>query len=568
MFGRKFADRLEYIVLPVVLFGIAVYSVCNAYGFLLYPDEYTYWAYAAFVSGYDWSDITSLGMYFSYGYSLILIPVFVFCKNAVTAYRMAVGINFIFLMLSFICLVKAVKAVQDSQRVPVTWFAAVAVCFPGYLFYAQMTMTETLLILLYLVIGMLLYLYLENGRLQTLFLLLAVMMYLYVVHMRTVGILLAGLVVLLFHMLSGQGKKSHILWTAGVVGILFAASAILKSWSFTNVFGGMNLELVSGNDYSGQLEKIKYIFTLAGFYDFVISLIGKFLYLGLSTYGLFYWGVYSLIRTLFDKTEKSARRQFNAYILLGMCTQVVIATVYLLNMGAVSDYTYGRYSEIALPYIIVAGLCEIWKRRTKVVWIANGAIAILHLPVTYLIVKHVLDIGVKDFAGYFMVGMSYLYQSDHFDIGKFYAEAWLFGTLLTAVVTALLLFCRSGKKREIFLAAVLIMEIALAVRADKNLLQPFRGAAYRDRYLAEKIEGLCEGREDARIIYKSGSYPPYIGILQFMMRDTDIEPKELITDVRENDILIYPFDDASREEWRDEFEYTEIYGHFAILYNQ
>ncbi len=551
-----------------MLLGIAVYSVCNAYGFLLYPDEYTYWAYAAFASGYDWSDITSLGMYFSYGYSLILIPVFVFCKNAVTAYRMAVGINFIFLMLSFICLAKTMKAVQDNQRVPVTWFAAVAVCFPGYLFYAQMTMTETLLVLLYLVIGMLLYLYLENGRLQTLLLLLAFMMYLYVVHMRTVGILLSGLVVLLFSMLSGQGKKSHILWTVGIVGILFAASAILKSWSFANVFGGMNLELVSGNDYSGQLEKIKYIFTLAGFYDFVISLIGKFLYLGLSTYGLFYWGVYSLIRALFDKTEKSARRKFNAYILLGMCAQIIIATVYLLNMGAVSDYTYGRYSEIALPYIIVAGLCEMWKRRAKVVWIVNGAVAILHLSVTYLIVKHISDIGVKDFAGYFMVGMSYLYQSDNFDIGKFYLGAWLFGTFLMAVVTALLLFCRSGKKREIFLAAILVMEIALAVRADKNLLQPFRGAAYRDRYLAEKIEGLCEGREDARILYKSGSYPPYIGILQFIMRDTDIEPKELITDVRENDILIYPFDDASREEWRDEFEYTEIYGHFAILYNQ
>ncbi len=568
MFGRKFADRLEYIVLPVMLFGIAVYSVCNAYGFLLHPDEYTYWAYAAFVSGFDWSDITSLGMYFSYGYSLILIPIFAFCKNAVMAYRMAVGINFIFLMLSFICLVKTVKAVQDSQRIPVTWFAAAAVCFPGYLFYAQMTMTETLLILLYLVIGMLLYLYLENGRLQTLFLLLVVMMYLYVVHMRTVGILLSGLVVLLFHMLFGQGKKLHVLWTVGVVGILFAASSILKDWSFANVFGGMNQEFVSGNDYSGQLEKIKYIFTWTGFYDFVISLIGKFLYLGLSTYGLFYWGVYSLIRTLFDKTERHIRRDFSAYILLGMCAQIAIATIYLLNMGAVSDYTYGRYSEIVIPYIMVAGLCEMWKRRTKVVWIANGAIAILHLPVTYLIVKHVLDIGIKDFAGYFMVGMSYLYQSGDFDIGKFYVGAWLFGTLLMIVITAVLLFCRRRKKREIFLAAIMVVEIVLAVKVDKSLLQPFKRAAYRDRYLAEKIEGLCEGREEARVIYKSGSYPPYIGILQFMMRDTDVESKEQIIDVKENDILIYPFDDVTQEEWRDEFEYTEIYGHFTILYNQ
>ena len=59
----------------------------------------------------------------------------------------------------------------------------------------------------------------------------------------------------------------------------------MKSWAFSSVYGNIGQELIRGNDYGGQIDKIKYIFTDKGIYDAAVSVLGKVLYLGLATYG-------------------------------------------------------------------------------------------------------------------------------------------------------------------------------------------------------------------------------------------------------------------------------------------
>ena len=565
--SQRICDK-EYFVPLALMLCLTGYSVSNAYGFVMFPDEYTYWAYAAAMAGHDWSDITSLGMYFSYGYSLILVPVFMLCKDAVTAYRVAVSINFGILICSFFCLAWMADRLWSDKKQNIVLFSAVTIFFPGFLFYAQMTMTENVLTILYILSSVLLYEYLKNDRLEVLLLLLLTMMYAYVVHMRTVGILLSGIIVLFFHMLSGRGKKRHIIWLVGIVSMLLLLSLVIKEWSYECVYGGMNEELVSGNDYSGQIEKIRYIFTGAGAYDFIIGVLGKIWYLGLSTYGLFYWGIYGLLKMSFSRQEDSVKRKFSAYILLGVIAQIMIASVYLMNMGAMSDYTYGRYSELILPVVMMAGLITIWSQRAKIVWVASGVIAVLHLFVACLVVRQILRAGTVLFQECFVVGISYLYQADDFDVMTFYTEAYLFGTILQFGVIAVILFARSKEKRRKMLLVLLGMEMILAVWADRNLLQVYKRAAYRDYCLSKKIERLYEEKDDVRIVYKYDTYPSYAGILQFMMRDIDLLVENEITDVEENDILIFPFDDTTQEKWKEKFNYIDVYGHFTVMYNQ
>lgn len=564
---RRICDR-EYFITLVLLLCFAGYSVSNAYGFVMFPDEYTYWSYAAAMAGYDWSDITSLGMYFSYGYSLILVPVFMLCKDAVTAYRAAVSINFGMLICSFFCLMWIAGRLWSDRKQNIVLFSAITIFFPGFLFYAQMTMTENVLTMLYILSGALFYQYLKNNRPGALLLLLLTMMYAYAVHMRTIGILLSGITVLIFHMLSGQGRKHHIILVVGTIGMLLLLSLAIKEWSYECVYGGVNGELVRGNDYSGQIEKIKYIFTTAGAYDFFIGILGKIWYLGLSTYGLFYWGIYGLLKMFFSKKEDLVKRKFSAYILMGVIAQIMIASVYLMNMGAVSDYTYGRYSELILPFVMMAGLITLWNQRAKIIWVASGVIAVMHLFIVILIVKQIMRAGTVLFQECFVVGISYLYRADDFDVMTFYTEAYLFGTVLQFGVITVMLFARSKEKRREILPVLLGMEIVLAVWADRNLLQVYKRAAYRDYCLSEKIAWLYEEKEDADIVYKYDTYPSYAGILQFMMRDIDLLVVDEITDVDKNDILIFPFDDAAQEKWKGKFHYIDVYGHFTIMYNQ
>lgn len=569
----------EYLLVAAVLFIFWLFSIDGIYGFSIFPDEFAYWSYAARLAGYDWSDMTALGPYFSYGYSLILIPIFAFCKNAVVAYRVAVSINFLFLFLALTALAGTMKRVAPDKKMPMVLFSGLAILLPCNLFYTQMTLTEVFLVTLYIAAGSALYHYLENNRLSTLVILMLILIYLYTVHMRTVGVLLSAVIVMTVHILLRGNKRWHILAALGMALLLFTAADFLKQQAFQYVYGGINQELVAANDYSGQMDKIRYIFSPEGCYDLLVSLAGKVLYLGLATWGLFYWGVYGLVQQVVGivrnrKRHVSAEPQqlFAMFVLLTVAAQIVIATIYLLTLGEIGDYTYGRYSEMVIPFVMVWGFVVLWKERTRVIWISTVGLAILQGLVTYLVVRQIIATGADNFQGYFLVGISYLYNEADFRVDNFYATAWLFCECLTVLVTVVVLFCRSRRKRWYLLTAFAVVELVLVVHADAIYLQPFKRAAFRDSRMVDKMQTLQE--DGRRILYIEQVYLPCAGILQFMGRDLDIgvmERREAAADyegdITDQDILIFAFDDAFLEEWEDKYAQKDVYGHFALLYD-
>lgn len=569
----------EYLLAAAILLIFWAVGIGSTYGFSIFPDEFAYWSYAARLAGYDWSDMTALAPYYSYGYSLILIPIFVFCKDAVMAYRIAVSINFLLLFLALAALVGTMKRVAPDERMPVAFFSVLAVLLPCNLFYTQMTLTEVFLVTLYIAAGSVLYHYLENNRFSTLVILMLILIYLYTVHMRTVGVLLAAVIVMTAHILLREDKRWHILVALGMALLLLVATDFLKQQAFRFVYGGINQELVAANDYSGQMDKIRYIFSLEGFYDLLVSLAGKILYLGLATWGLFYWGIYGLVRQALElvrnrKRHVSAEPQqlFAMFVLLTVAAQIVIATIYLLTLGEIGDYTYGRYSEMVIPFVMVWGFVVLWKERTRVIWISTVGLAILQGLVTYLVVRQIIATGADNFQGYFLVGISYLYNEADFRVDNFYATAWLFCECLTVLVTVAVLFCRSQRKRQYLLTVFAVVELVLAVHADAVYLQPFKRAAFRDSRMVDKLQVLQE--DGRRIFYMDQVFPPYIGILQFMGRDLDIgvmERREAVADyegdITGRDILIFAFDDAFLEEWEDKYAQKDVYGHFALVYD-
>ncbi len=569
----------EYLFAIAILFAFWAFGIGSTYGFSIFPDEFAYWSYAARLAGYDWSDVTALAPYYSYGYSLILIPIFVFCKDAVTAYRIAVSINFLFLFLAMVALAGTMKRMMPDKKMPIVLFSALTVLLPCNLFYTQMTLTEVFLVALYIAAGSVLYRYLENNRLSTLLLLMLILIYLYTVHMRTVGVLLAAMIVVTIHIFLRGDKRWHVLAALGAALALFAAADFLKQQAFVYVYGGINQELVAANDYSGQMEKIRSVLSLEGFYDLLISLAGKVLYLGLATWGLFYWGIYGMVRQAFAllrniKKHVSAKPQqfFAVFVLLTVAAQIVIGTIYLLTLGEIGDYTYGRYSEMVIPFVMVWGFAVLWKERARFVWIATGGLALLQGLTTFLVVRQIIVTGADNFQGYFLVGISYLYNEADFQVDSFYAAAYLFCELLTVLVTAMALFCRSRKKRQYLLTAFAVVELVLAMRADIIYLEPFKKAAFRDSRMVDKMQTMQE--EGRRIIYMDQVFPPYVGILQFMGRDLDIQVmghREAVADyegdITDEDILIFAFDDAFLEEWEDKYAQKDVYGHFALLYD-
>lgn len=563
----------------VILLCFGILEMSSIYGFLIFPDEFAYWAYAADAAGYDWSDITSLGSYFSYGYASILFPIFALCKDAIAAYRAAVSLNFIFLIITYLLLTYTMRKMVSDKIIPIELFSALTILVPWNLFYAQMTMTEALLVSLYVAIGSLLFCYLDNNRLSTLVLLVLTLIYAYMVHMRTVGILLSAIIVLLIHILLRGVNKRHILVVIGMAVLLFAVALNIKSYALLHVYGDINPVLVADNDYSGQIENLRYICTKEGFCDLIITILGGILYLGLATFGLFYWGMAAIIKysvemlkNIRNRVKMTAQEEFSLFILLSVAAQIMISSIYLLRRGEVDDYTYGRYNELIVPFVMVMGFVVLWKARTRIALLMTGIFAVVHIPVILLVARQIEHTGSKQFLGYFMVGISYLYDGTGFETGRFYASVWLIGELLTLIVTVLVLFSRSSTGRQYIIAGIAVIELILAVHSDNLYLMPFKNAAFRDSRLAEKITAM-DG-DDRELIYIDNGEQAYVGILQFMMRDTDIhvlERRDSVSDydndVSKGDILIFAFDDQLISEWSEEYSHEDTYGHFTLLYN-
>ena len=176
--------------------------------------------------------------------------------------------------------------------------AAVAVICPPWIFYMQCTMTEAMLMFTYLLVCALFVRFLEKpGALSACFL-AAALVYLYTIHMRCIGTAAAGALTLFIWLVkTGDQKRRRSVMTAcAFLVLLFLAALLVKSGVTSRLYGAASAETLSYNDYSGQWEKLLSVFSAKGLQAFLAGAAAKLLYLGASTFGLAYWGLWSMGR--------------------------------------------------------------------------------------------------------------------------------------------------------------------------------------------------------------------------------------------------------------------------------
>lgn len=556
----------------LLLLCFAGYSVSRVYGFVLFPDEFGYWSYAAHLAGYDWSDMTSLGSYYSYGYSLILFPVFQLCKDAITAYRVAVLCNYIFLFIAFVCLQKTLCRIckttdineSEQNKEKIVLFAAVAVFYPCNLFYATMTMTETLLMACYVIIVCLMYDYLSENKASTLILLVMMLVYIFFVHMRAVGVLAAGMITLFLHFMIKSGRRKQMILAAGL-GIAALLAGYLIKRQVSQFYTDTAI-----NDFGGQIQKLQSILSLKGLHNLLTSITGKLLYLGLATYGLFYWGIFGLVRTLVHAIRNTRKNQilFILFLLMATAAQIMVTAIYLIQPQRIDCVTYGRYNEFILTPVIALGAIFLWKSKKP--WVGVMITALAELLAMPVVLKCIESNGLTDFQGYFMAGIGYLYQRGNFEPTRFYWQTCGLCILLMLVITVLIRYAGQYRARNNLLMIILLIQIGLAVRLQIAYTDAFSQAAYRDSVIADKLEQLKEGR---RIVYLESDGLPLIDIMQFMMRDTDIivlpqkaTVAEYAEELQESDLVLVNGDSPYCGELEQRYERMDVYGHFALFY--
>lgn len=573
------AYTMAFLFLPGCLYG---YSIGGIYGFSLLPDEFGYWFYAAAAAGYDWSEILALNSYYSYGYSFILFPIFLLFQDGVAAYRAAVAVNFVLLAgigLMLCCLAEGVFQGGERQLLPP--FAAAAAVYPPLVMYTKTTMTETLLAFLYVLFCLLLYQYLESGKISKLPALLAVLVYIHFVHMRTVSMLAAGVLTVLTDRLlwaggkeRGGSKGRYLLYftTTAAMLLLFVVGIMAKNGFLNWIYGGHS-ELAGKNDYFGQLNKIRYIMTWEGLGNLIVSVAGKTLYLGLATFGTAYWGLWHAWKAVVHKTATERKKQvFWCFILLSSAGALMVNAVYTAYPNRVDGLAYGRYHEYVFPVLMVAGFYEMWHthRLWKGMFLTAGIELCLFVPVLWSLHRY----HQTKLHACMVFGISYLYDAGD-EPASFYLKACGFGLVLLGAVTVLVAVSRRKESRTQIFFLVAVLEIVLMLRVSDAVTDANRIGAYRDTVIADRITELMETADVGKVIYLDGGGDNAVEIMQFLLRDVPIkvlDKRETLEDYEgdemgRQDLVLMDYRDDFGDELGKRYEQALLSGHFILYYN-
>ncbi len=527
--GRQKKIYSAYIFLIIIsIFGYGIHKI---YSFTLFPDEFGYWASAAGMAGYDWREIVSLGSYYSFGYSLLLFPVLKLAPDGVAAYRIAVGLNMILMCAAVPLAQGIIKALfPERDEVQRVFIGGIAVLYPSWIFYMQMTMTEALLMFLFMLTFWLFLKLVKRPSVPRAAALAIAAAYLYCVHMRTLGVVTACMIAVAFWgirrgRLESREEARKIFRTAAVFFFVLMTALILafvlKRYTIAEVFAQVGDGALSTNNYGGLWRKLKEILNPQDLFHLIMGIAGKIFYLGLAGFGLFYWAAVWCIKRI--KASEAA-----LFLLLSTAAEVLICSVYVAGENNIDSLIYGRYDEFLLPVLMIIGTCALAESRHPFrLSVIGSAFSGVLLSGLLWIAEKEQRTGIR---GYMAVGISYLIKEDDFQPGYYLIAAWIMGCGMILLVSFFIWFGSKKVNRAWLMGCVLILETALGLYASHQYTYRYNETHFIDRMIAETIQEKAQ--EDDSIVYLREDASRYIDAVQMWLgsRSIKILPEEDFTE--------------------------------------
>lgn len=511
------------VVFLLLCFCLAILVLPGLYSPHILPDEYGYWSRAASFAGRNWSSVSGTCSYYAFGYGILLMPLFALISDPVWLYRTAVSLNFVLLYAGFLLLFYLLKSGPlKGRKALAAGTAGTVMCYTAYLTYAQTTMTEELLTFLYLLLAVLTYRYIQNirvcsaqtksGQGRSFLLEIGILLtagYMYLVHNRTVGILL---VTVLFLPAMSFVKKKRKSLVVLILALLFAAVFVYLGAAGLNSqvaeIGTQEYrELANGNSYAGQIQKLAYLFSLQGIGQLLSGLIGKLFYLGVASFGLYYWGIAFLVRGVWKKKDP-----FFLWLLISHGSALAISCISSLGTSRVDGLLYGRYHENTLPVILACGILALFqiKRPKKYFFIL---LSLLTAQILCLILT--VQFGHYPYMNRVsMTGMTpaYVWAKGYDTITLLYG--WIYGGLGGC---ALLFLTRNGKKKGILLMVAGLWLFLTGCNTRYIILSSVEYRREEAGFMAQIRELAKEGKDS--IVCFNADIGKEGFVLQYLLKD-------------------------------------------------
>lgn len=523
-----FQKRNVFLILyMLILWGMYGYGIERIYGFSVFQDEFGYWSNAAYLAGYDWSGCAGLFSYYSYGYSIPLAAILKVFPNSMAAYRAATAFNVFILCMTIILLWRIADSLfpelPENRKI---YSIGAAIFYPVTTFYMQMTLTENLLAFLYVLVCYLVIRFYEEGKISTVAVLAVVLPYMFLVHMRTVGVMCACVIVLAWLGYRYPSRRKALFIGIAVMAVCMLLGMGVKGLLTDRVFGNASQETLAVNEAAGQIDKIKKLFSLEGIYYFLHSMLGKLFYLGMASWGTLYFTAAYCLRNF--------RKPIMQFIILSGTVQFFISAIYMMNPSRIDTVIYGRYNDYLLPIFIVIGIFEIMSckylfRKVLAVLAGNGIILLI-------IIHYMQQEELYTMKGYFAAGIGYLWKArkswdTDINVAAEMGKAYLICAALIALLVLCVTMIRHFKNTEWILCVFICAEIVCSMVLNSRYTFLFNDV---DREIL-KVYDFLQEHDKKQIYYINEDGFPYVDLIQFYVREPSIE--------------VYQYDEGA--EWKE-----------------
>ena len=532
--------KKKYPLMEISVFFIItlIFSLTNSYNanlIQILDDEFGYWGNAALLIGYDWNDLMKQTVFYSLGYSIILVPLLKTISNVFILYRIAIAINSILyfnqLVLAYL-LAKELFSLEGKGR-----FLSVIISVAGIapLFYIGFTGTETLLTTLYLLAIYLLNRIEKYGIYTCTYPLAVVLAWMQLVHRRALPVVL--LIVFFLCLLFFKNKHYlSILITCCVIGIFFKLYSYIISFQKNNFF---NEAMLSWNDSvssTGSMAK-NYASMIMNDYEAIIeSTICKLGMASISTYGTLLF-----IFLVFVVSIKNNRDDLNDEIsltkicvILCALAMIFLEAIQLCDSTYRKDFaTYTRYFDYVLPPITLYGYSILAKNvgKFKKEYFASLFITLCTIPCMY----YATIKSAESYNAFCNPILGAFYQIVFYKIGNYNDDKLVFTLLAKAFILLILLsiICVSTRKK----IAVLIMGIVICSVLFLNGIAGDWGKDRRKAVNEHAIHIYNLIKNDNYDIYciKCDEEIRYQKYIQFLLRNRKIVVVSSIDEIDENE---------------------------------
>lgn len=512
-----------------LMLGILLFRIQEQFMPRIAQDEWGYWSVAAYFAGQDWSSIAGEFPYYSWGYGILLSFIVSLNLPVNVAYQLALCFNAILLCGSFLISCQVSKRILNCNEIVRQTICFAITMTSSNILFSRMAWCESLLVFCFwFLLWGLISLY-EHPKVWKCILVPSLACYMYTIHQRSLGVLFVTFLMFCVLFICKKCNGRQLIVGILTFVLLMFLQSYIKGYLKDALWMAETNPSFNVNDYSGQFDKIRILFSSSGFLEFLESLIGKIYYINISTCFLATWGVVGFFAYLYKiYRNKELDESGFIYLFSTLCvfSTLAIAALYMLQPGRIDTLMYGRYTDWVMGIFMICGLDTFLrneqKKRWRILLSFLGAQLILTVTVNYIIIKY----NVSAFYTTNCTVLNLFYQLTPEKYAPYFVYLASVCMIVIAFVFYSLISYRKNTTRYAFIAAAMLSSVGVYMGAVSiSMTMEDESWLSLKNSVLENVETIKKAGVEQLYIVKDNGFTelPVLAMYQYLLPDMPIQ---------------------------------------------